>query len=184
MLFKYIISTCMLIAIIVIAKPSYFYLKAFLAQNLLELSWEKSKNKNQIIYPWIGAKTYPIGKISIKKIDLSYIILGGEIKQSLNFGVAHIENTSKPGSNGNIGLAGHRDSFFKKLEKIHIGDIIRIESFSKSKDFKVTDIQIISPNELHWLNQSDEDILTLVTCYPFDFFGDAPKRYLVRAKAN
>ena len=75
MLFKYNIATCILIAIIVIAKPSYFYLKGFLAQNLLELSWEKSKNKNQIIYPWIGAKTYPIGKISIEKIDLSYIIL-------------------------------------------------------------------------------------------------------------
>ena len=182
MLLKYLIGTLFIIGLILIAKPSHFYLKGYVAQKLLESTWQKSKGKQQIIYPWIGAKSYPIGKISIDKVDLSYIILGGDMKQSLNFGIAHIENTSKPGNSGNIGLAGHRDSFFKKLEKIHLGDIIEIDSFKNIKSFKVVDIQIISPNELKWLDQTEQNILTLVTCYPFDYIGNAPMRYIIRAK--
>jgi len=182
MLLKYLIGTLFIIGLMLLAKPSHFYLKGYVAQKLLESTWKKSKDKNQIIYPWIGAKSYPIGKISIEKINLSYIILGGDMKQSLNFGIAHIENTTKPGNNGNIGLAGHRDSFFKKLEKIHLGDIIEIDSIKGFSNFKVVDIQIISPNEMHWLNQTEENLLTLVTCYPFDYIGDAPMRYIIRAK--
>ena len=103
------------------------------------------------------------------------------MKQALNFGIAHIQNTSKPGTSGNIGLAGHRDSFFKKLEKIHLGDTIDVDSFNKTQKYRVIDIQIISPNEVKWLDQTDYNILTLVTCYPFDYIGDAPMRYIVRA---
>ena len=182
MLFKYLIGALFIIGILLLAKPSHFYLKGYIAQRLLESTWGKSKDKEQIIYPWMGAKRYPIGKISIEKIDLSHIILGGDMKQSLNFGIAHIENTSKPGYNGNIGLAGHRDSFFKKLEKIHLGDIIEIDSFKGFESFKVVDIQIISPSEIHWLDQTEENILTLVTCYPFNYIGNAPMRYIIRAK--
>ncbi len=178
---KYLIRLLFIIGVIMIAKPSYFYLKGHLAQRLLESAWKKSKDKNQVTYPWWGAKSYPIGKIKINKIELSYIILGGDMKQALNFGIAHIENTSKPGTSGNIGLAGHRDSFFKKLEKIHLGDTIDVDSFNKTQKYRVIDIQIISPNEVKWLDQTDYNILTLVTCYPFDYIGDAPMRYIVRA---
>ena len=76
MLFKYLIGALFIVGLILIAKPSHFYLKGYVAQKLLESTWEKSKDKKQIIYPWIGAKSYPIGKISIEKINISHIILG------------------------------------------------------------------------------------------------------------
>ena len=181
-MYKYLVITLFLIGTMLLAKPSYFYLKGYAAQKLLESAWFKTKNKNQTFYPWPGAKSYPIGKISINKVDLSYIILGGDMNQALNFGIAHISDTSKPGNNGNIGLAGHRDSFFKKLEKVHEGDIIEIEYLKGAREYKVIDIQIISPNEMRWLDQTKDNCLTLITCYPFDYMGEAPMRYLIRAE--
>ena len=134
----------------------------------------------------ISGHSLKIYEKSDKSVNRLWKYLGNNsetsLKQSLNFGIAHIENTSKPGGEGNICLAGHRDSFFKKLEKIHLGDIIEIDSFKGFKNFKVVDIQIISPNELHWLNETESNILTLVTCYPFDYIGEAPMRYIIRAK--
>ena len=168
-------------AIIILAKPGYYYLKNYVSKQLIESAWIESKSKKEIVSPWSRAKSCPIGKISIGNVNLSYFILGGKINQTSTFGISHIPNTSRPGEYGNIGLTGSLDSFLKKLEKIHLGDIVKIEHLNGTSRYKVNDIQIVSPEEMSWLNQTEQNLLTLITYYPFDYIEDAPMRYIIRA---
>ena len=169
-------------SMILLAKPGYYYLKGYIAQQMIQSAWIESKSENKIIYPWSKAKAYPVGKIKIDNIGLSHIILGGDNNQGLNFGVSHLSKTPNPGENGNICLSGHRDTYFNKLQKTQLQDIIEIEHLNGIDRYKVKDIEIVSPEEIKWLDASDENFLTLITCYPFNYIGDAPMRWIVRAE--
>ena len=169
-------------SMIILAKPGYYYIKNYIAQEMIETAWIESKNKNIIVYPWSKSKTYPIGRINMRDIKLSYIILGGDDSASLDLGVSHLSDTAYPGRSGNICLAGHRDTYFRKLEKTQLNDIIEIEHMNGIDRYKVTDIEIVSPEESMWLKSTTSNLLTLITCYPFNYIGNAPMRWIVRAE--
>jgi len=99
----------------------------------------------------------------------------------LNRAVGHIDGTAVPGQSGNLGIAGHRDGFFRGLKDVHLGDPIELETLGGSQIFRVADIRIVSPEDVSVLDTTAGPVLTLVTCYPFYFVGDAPQRYIVRA---
>ena len=181
-MYKYLIIGVITMSIIILAKPGYYYIKNYVAQQMIESAWIESKNKNKIVYPWSDSKTFPIGKIDMKNINLSYTILGGDDKSSLDLGISHMSSSAYPGENGNICLAAHRDTYFKQLEKTQLNDIIEIEHLNGSDKYKVTDIEIVSPKETMWLESSESDLLTLITCYPFNYIGSAPMRWIVRAE--
>ena len=181
-MYKYLIIGVITMSMIILAKPGYYYIKNYIAQQMIESAWVESKSKKKIVYPWSDAKTYPIGKIEMKDINLSYTILGGDDSVGLDLGISHLSNSAYPGKNGNICLAAHRDTYFKKLEKTQLNDIIEIEHLNGADQYKVTDIEIASPEETMWLENTNSNLLTLVTCYPFNYIGNAPMRWIVRAE--
>jgi len=179
-IFKYSSYTLFIIAICILLKPTFFYAKGFIIQKKLKYEWENSIEKKQINPN--NNLIYPIGKINVSNLNLSSIITNGDFKKSLQFSIAHIPYTSKPGEKGNICLAGHRDTFFKKLEYIKKTDVIEIEHLTGIDKYLVKDIKIIQPYEINYLYESDKEILTLITCYPFEYLGNAPLRYMIQAK--
>jgi sortase A len=123
----------------------------------------------------------PLGRMEIGAIGLEAMILEGLDDQTLQRGVGHIPGTSLPGQEGNIAIAGHRDTFFRGLRKIRRGDEITLTTLGGFHRYLVDFTEIVDPENVTVLNQSNDPILTLVTCYPFYYVGSAPQRFIVRA---
>jgi sortase A len=123
----------------------------------------------------------PLGRIEIASIGLKAMIQEGTGRLTLQRGVGHIVGTSLLGASGNIGLAGHRDTFFRQLRNIHEGAEITLTTLTGSFLYRVDQISIVEPEDSQVLRDSGENLLTLVTCYPFSYVGPSPKRFIVRA---
>lgn len=167
---------------LLVGKSVYFYARGVLAQIFLEHAWTESKKTHKFIRPWAWADTYPVGRLIIPSIDFSRIVLQGASNESLAFGPGHIAASSQPGEKGNIAIVGHRDNFFRDLRKVKKDEIIRLESLDTVQTYRVTDIQIASPQETSWIDDTSASVITLITCYPFEFVGLAPERYVVRGE--
>jgi sortase A len=126
-------------------------------------------------------ETSLVGRIDISRVGISAIVLEGDDTRTLARGVGHIPGTALPGWSGNVGLAGHRDTFFRALHDIRLGDDILVTTLQDSYRYRVVSSEIVSPDETRILDASALPSLTLVTCYPFHFIGSAPKRFIVRA---
>ena len=122
-----------------------------------------------------------IGRIEIPRLGVSTIIRAGSDARTLRLAVGHISGTAFPGEPGNIGLAGHRDTFFRRLRNIRVNDEIRIVTPDETYTFKVEDTSVVKPRDTWVLNATPTPVLTLVTCYPFTYVGSAPNRFIVRA---
>jgi len=122
-----------------------------------------------------------IGRIEIPRLGVSTIIRAGSDARTLRLAVGHITGTAIPGEPGNIGLAGHRDTFFRRLRDIRVGDEIRIVTPGETFTFKVDRTSIVKPRDTWVLDDTAMPTLTLVTCYPFTYVGSAPDRFIVRA---
>ena len=103
---------------------------------------------------------------------------------TLNRGVGRIEGTAVVGAGGNLGIAGHRDSFFRGLKDIAIGDSIDLLTLRGNEAYSVSSIEIVDPADVGVLAPTEYKTITLVTCYPFYYVGHAPKRYIVKATAE
>jgi sortase A len=123
----------------------------------------------------------PMAVIEIPSLRLQVPILEGTDDLTLDRGVGHIAGTALPGESGNIGIAGHRDGFFRGLKDIHVGDTIDLQSQQGTSHYRVDEIKIVSPKDVSVLEPRTRPSLTLVTCYPFYFVGSAPSRYIVHA---
>jgi sortase A len=123
----------------------------------------------------------PLAVLRIPKIGLEVPVLEGTDELTLNRGVGHIGGTPPPGAAGNSGIAGHRDGFFRGLKDIAVGDRIGLVTLAGDESYEVDRITIVPPEDVSVLADGGVPSLTLVTCYPFYFVGDAPRRYIVRA---
>jgi sortase A len=123
----------------------------------------------------------PIGLLEIPRLGVSVILLEGTDDETLRFGVGHIKQTALPGETGNVGVAGHRDTFFRALRNTRKGDEIRIMTLKGYFEYRVQSMEIVNPRDTWVLNASSSPSLTLVTCYPFYFIGSAPKRFIVQS---
>ena len=123
-----------------------------------------------------------IGRIEIARLGLSAVIVEGTDNKSLRRAVGHITGTGLPGQPGNIGVAGHRDTFFRPLRNIRPDDIIKLTTLHGDYRYRVVSTKVVSPSDVAVLNPDGNEILTLVTCYPFFFVGSAPDRFIVRAE--
>ena len=126
----------------------------------------------------------PLAILKIPKIGLEVAVLDGTDDLTLNRAVGHIEGTPKPGESGNVGIAGHRDGFFRGLKDIVKGDTMELETLSGTETYRVSDIWIVKPEDVYVLDPTPEPSITLVACYPFYFVGHAPQRYIVRASRS
>lgn len=124
-----------------------------------------------------------IGRIEVPRLRLSAMVREGVEEETLRRAVGHVPYTPLPGQPGNVGLAGHRDTFFRKLRDIKSNDKIVISTLHGDYDYQVESIKIVTPKDVDVLAPTPgQQALTLVTCYPFNYIGSAPKRFIVRAK--
>lgn len=122
-----------------------------------------------------------IGKVDIPRIGVSAVIFEGVDTERLRQGVGHIPGTALPGRDGNVALAGHRDTFFRGLRQIQPGDLIKLTSPEAELVYEVDTTAVVEPQATHVLDERDGQTLTLVTCFPFGYVGPAPKRFVVFA---
>ena len=128
-----------------------------------------------------GLAGSPLGRIEISSIGLAAMIMEGVDGRTLRHAVGHIPGTPLPGQQGNVALSGHRDTFFRGLRNIHKDDEITLTTLRGSFCYRVDSTQVVEPEDTQLLSATADDILTLVTCYPFYFVGPAPERFIVRA---
>jgi sortase A len=124
----------------------------------------------------------PIGLLEIPSAGISEIVAEGTDVLTLRRGVGHIVGTARPGEPGNVGLAGHRDTVFRGLRKLRRADRIVLVTAGGSFEYAVEALQTVGPERTDVLDAGSHPTLTLVTCYPFDFIGPAPLRFVVRAR--
>lgn len=128
-----------------------------------------------------SAATHLLGQLYIPRLHLVLPILDNDDASSLALSVGHIPGTSVIGSLGNAGIAGHRDTSFRPLRNIKIGD--RIETHTgQSAVYIVRRIRVVDPSDTSLLRESTSPLLTLVTCYPFNYVGSAPRRFVIQAQ--
>jgi sortase A len=122
-----------------------------------------------------------LGRIEIPRLGLKAMILEGVSQRTLALALGHIPGTALPGSKGNVGIAGHRDTFFRSLAGIHQNDDIVVTTRDGSYRYHVDSCAVVGPRDTRVLEDSQQPSLTLVTCYPFRYLGPAPERFIVHA---
>jgi sortase A len=120
--------------------------------------------------------------LRIPNLKLAVPVFEGTSELNLNRGAARIEGTARIGATGNLGLAAHRDGFFRPLKDIHVGDPLYLDTVGRTLIYRVSSIRIVTPEDVEVLEPTDKPSITLVTCYPFYFVGSAPKRFIVHAR--
>jgi sortase A len=120
--------------------------------------------------------------MEIPRLGLSVVVVEGVGRTTLRRGVGHIPGTALPGEDGNVGLSGHRDTFFRPLKDLRIKDEIQISTLKGDFSYEVESLRVVEPSDVGVLEPARENVLTLVTCYPFFYIGAAPKRFVVRAR--
>lgn len=122
-----------------------------------------------------------VGELSIPRIGLSAVILEGDDDKTLRLAIGHIPGTAFPNSAGTVGLAAHRDTFFRHLGNLRKNDVLLFETREGTFRYRVTATAIVHPEQVEVLRPTDRKTLSLVTCYPFHFVGPAPQRFVVTA---
>jgi sortase A len=124
----------------------------------------------------------PIAVLRIPRLRLEAPVLEGTDDWTLDRGVGHIAGTPLPGEAGNVGIAGHRDGFFRVLKDIVPGDLMELALPGETRRYRVQKISLVRPDDVSVIDPDSRSLLTLVTCYPFYIVGSAPKRFIVRSQ--
>ena len=143
-------------------------------------AWSKARRRH--FAQVAGTPVRALGRLEVPHAKLSVMLLEGTDESTLNRAVGHIEGTALPGERGNVGIAGHRDSFFRGLAHLERGDELSVTTLEGVAHYQVADLEVVEPTAVDVLAATDHEALTLVTCYPFYYVGDAPQRFIVHAK--
>jgi sortase A len=153
------------------------------ASNPDQALWSESRKRQYELARQADARP-PVAVLSIDHLGIEVPVYDGTSEDFLNRGVGRIEGTARVDHEGNLGIAGHRDSFFRPLKDIEIGDMMELQTGEGIVTYAVSSIEIVEPEDVFVLAPTAERTLTLVTCYPFYYVGHAPKRYIVKATAE
>jgi sortase A len=123
----------------------------------------------------------PIGEIRIPRLHLAAVVAEGDSPAVLRVAVGHLAETALPGQPGNVVLAGHRDTFFRPLKGVQVGDLITLDTRGGAFTYRVASTAVVPPSDLQVLRPTARHTLTLITCFPFAYIGSAPNRFIVRA---
>src|SRR5262245_59921336 len=175
----------LLIAIVCLGYTGWVYLDEYWHQKQESEAFDEARESQP--KPSRGKTPPPAGpmkaKLSIPRLGLTTMVEEGVTESTLRRSAGHIPGTAVPGQSGNIGVAAHRDSQFRSLSGIRKRDRILLSTLDGNYNYEVISTSIVSPNDTAVLDSSKgENTLTLVTCYPFYFVGDAPYRFVVRAR--
>jgi sortase A len=123
-----------------------------------------------------------LGRLEAPSVKMSTAVLEGTDDGTLSRGAGHIEDTPFPGEAGNVGIAGHRDTVFRPLRNIHVGDPLELTTSDRLYRYRISKTLIVGPDDVYVLDPTKNAMLTLVTCYPFEYVGHAPRRFIVQAE--
>jgi sortase A len=150
-------------------------------QTIESMALVKTPRSRSSSAPSSIARGTPLAELSIPRVGLRAAVLHGSDAHTLRLGLGHIESTPLPGESGNVAIAGHRDSFFRPLRNIQVGDDILLDTPQERVHYRVSSFRVVNSYEVSVISPTREPMLTLVTCYPFWFIGQAPDRFVVRA---
>jgi sortase A len=122
-----------------------------------------------------------VGQLEIPRLGLSTVVFEGSDGDVLDRGAGHLTGSALPGNRGNTVLAAHRDTFFRPLRNVRVGDTVRIHAPNKDSVYVVESTTVVQPEDTYVLDATTQPALTLITCYPFRYIGPAPERFIVRA---
>ena len=146
------------------------------------LEMKKFKQAGRLSEPRNLVEGDVIGEIQVPRLRLNAMVVQGDSPANLKRAVGHLIKSALPGEWGNVALAGHRDTFFRPLRDIRLGDEIRFKTRERSFEYRVESIEIVAPTDIRVLKSSTGHDLTLLTCFPIYYIGPAPKRLVVRAR--
>jgi sortase A len=169
----------------------YFALETYLHQAELERSFENlasepDRRAESVGLPSPGRLSEGdlVGRLEIPRLSMSVMVMEGIGTKTLRLGAGRVPWTAMPETKGNMGIAAHRDTFFRELRNIRENDEIQFTTPGGTARYKVQWTSIVRPEDVHVLKPTKEPTITLVTCYPFYYIGPAPKRFVVRAVKN
>ena len=163
---------------------AWIYVKAQLAQYLLQHAWVRTMNGEQHVKPWSWADTWPVVRLHAPRHGMDLIVLAGASGRTLAFGPAVVNDRIEKDLGSTMVISGHRDTHFKFLQRLSNGDELLIERPGQiRRAYRVIDTQVIDSRTIGILDNPDPDQLLLVTCYPFDaIMPGGPLRYVVTAE--
>ena len=151
----------------------------------LRAKWSQIRGSRELDREGTAASTPSIGdvvgRLEIPRLSLSAVVFEGADPDVLERGAGHLPGSALPGDRGNTVLAAHRDTFFRSLRGIRVGDLVKIHRPQRDSAYVVQSARVVEPDEVDVLKPTPEPALTLITCYPFRFIGPAPERFVVRA---
>jgi len=159
--------------------------KAWLAQLLLQQAWSETMAGSQQVRPWPWADTWPVARMRVEKLGVDQIVLADASGRSMAFGPGRVAGTSRLGQGGNSAVSGHRDTHFRFLKDLQDGDRLELTlKDGRVQGYQITGASVHHKDETWLLGETDDERLTLITCYPFDaIVPGGPMRYVVQAKA-
>lgn len=171
-----------LLGLILFGQGAYIHAKALLAQVLLERAFAKTIATGHPVKPWRWADTWPVAKIEVKRLHASAIVLAGSSGQALAFGPGHVEQTVDSGERGVAVYSAHRDTHFRFLKDVTIGDEIDItRSDGRTFRYRADGSSVVRFDQSGIDPLTDRFELVLSTCWPFDALTSGPERYLLHA---
>jgi sortase A len=167
-----------------LGQGAYIPAKAWFAQELMQRAWRKAESGDHQAAPWPWADTRPVARLSAKGGDIELIVLEGGSGRTLAFGPGHLSASALPGESGNSVIAGHRDTHFQFLQYLREGESLLLQMpDGRSHLYRVSAIDIVDSRRGSILLDTDDAMLSLVTCYPFDAVSPGgPMRYVVSAE--
>lgn len=171
-----------LAGLVLIGQGAWIHAKALLAQVLLDHAFVETVATGRDVKPWPWADTWPVARISVKRLDASAIVLAGSSGQALAFGPGHVESTPEAGERGVAVYAAHRDTHFRFLKDIAIGDEITVtRQDGRTFHYRVDGTSVVRFDASGIDPLARGHALVLSTCWPLDAVTHGPLRYLVHA---
>ena len=163
---------------------TYIPAKAWVAQELMQRAWRKSNRSQEVHAPWPWADTWPVARLSAKGGAIELIVLSGGSGRTLAFGPGHMSASVLPGETGNSVIAGHRDTHFQFLKYLTVGESLLVEMpDGRNHLFRVIGLDVVDSRRGSLTLDTDEPMLSLVTCYPFDAEdAGGPMRFVASAE--
>jgi sortase A len=180
---RFSIAAALAIAgLVLFSQGAYLHAKALLAQVLLERAFTETIATGRETKPWSWADTWPVARIEVKRLRASAIVLAGSSGQALAFGPGHVELTPDAGERGTAVYSAHRDTHFRFLRNVAVGDEIDVtRNDGRIFRYRADATSVVRFDASGINSQSDGYELVLSTCWPFDAVTSGPDRYLVHA---
>jgi sortase A len=170
------------LGIVLLAYVGWQYSSMYVEQRRLAKDWAQQQQQVGAAAPTHVTATDPLTRLSVPKINMESVMVEGTSHHALLLGPGHLEDTPAPGEDGNSVVSGHRDTFFRHLGDLQMGDEVLVQRNGKTFHFKVTGKRVVEPTDLSVIAPTKDPEMTLITCYPTYYIGPAPKRLVVFSK--